>query len=389
MNLTINGYHIVWIILTTFIVSAILTPITKKIAFHIHAVNEPNYRRLNKVTMPVLGGMAIFASFLIGYMIFGRASTEMIAILIGAFLMFMMGLIDDIKPIPAKYKFLIEIIACCIVIFYGEIFIDHLSILGLSLTFSSPISYIVTLGIMLVIINIINLCDGLDGLCSGTSVIYFTTITIIAFLMGTAGGLDITIALLMVGSLLGFLVHNFPPAKQYLGDNGSNFIGFMIAITALLGFKTATFTSIIIPLVILATPFIDVIFSVIRRVLRGQNPFTTPDKNHIHHQFLNMEFSTRSSVIIIYIINISFAAVSVLYAIGFTDYAFILYFALMIIFLFIALKTEVIFKRNTDPIEEQLMMNLKEDTSEKKEKTPSNKTKKASTKKNKKGKRSK
>jgi len=382
MNLTVNGHNIFLILAVTFISSLILTPIMRKIAFHIGAVDMPNERRLNKVPMPTIGGFAVFFSFLIGFMLFGRSTVDLIPILIGAFILIFMGLCDDIKPISAKYQLVSQLIACAIVTIYGGITIDNFTIIGHTFIFNEPFNYFITIFLMVGIINTINLCDGLDGLSSGVSSIYFLTITIIAFLMGMTGGLDVTIAVLMLGSLLGFLVHNFPPAKQYIGDCGSNFVGYMIAITACLGFKTATFTSIIIPLLILATPFIDVAFAIIRRILKGQNPFNTPDKNHLHHQFLKMQFSTRSSVLIIYVINLAFAAVSVLYALGHTDYAFILYFGLMIIFLFIVLKTEVLFKKDKaeEKKDEDILIlekeEMKKESSKKNGKTKKNISKK-------------
>lgn len=343
MTLTINGFSVGIILLVTFITSFLLVPIIKKIAFHIDALDYPNHRRLNKVPMPTIGGLAVFASFLLGYMLFGEGNVQMISILIGSFILIVMGLCDDIKPLGAKAQLICQIIAALIIVFYGHITLDDMSILGMNLVFAAPWNYLITVIFIVAIINTINLCDGLDGLSSGISSIYFITVSIIALILNRAGGLDIILAILMSGSLLGFLMHNFPPAKIYIGDTGSNFVGFIIAIVALLGFKTATFTSLIIPLVILATPIIDVAFSILRRGMKKKNPFTTPDKEHFHHQLLKMQFSTRTSLLIIYAINVLFALVSILYAIGDTDYAIVLYVSLMILFLFIVLKTDILF----------------------------------------------
>ena len=345
MRLEVNVTNILLMIATTFVFSLILVPICKKIAFHIGAIDYPNKRRLNKVPMPTIGGLGVFFSFLIGYMLFGRGTTEMISILIASFIIIMVGLIDDIKPISAKYQLLGQIVAALIIILYGKITIDEVTILGAHLVFPAPLNYLITLIFMVGIINAIDLSDGMDGLSSGISIIYFLTIIIIAAVVGGGklGNIDTTIAILMIGSLLGFLVYNFPPAKLYIGDSGSNFVGLMIATTALYGFKLATFTSLLIPLAILATPIIDVLFSIIRRSLKKKNPFTNPDKDHLHHQLLKMKFSTKTSLIIIYIINLCFSGVSILYALGDITYALILYFSLMIVFLFIVLKTDILF----------------------------------------------
>lgn len=345
MNLGVNGANIIYILLTTFISSVILVPIFKKIALHIGAIDYPEKHHTNKTPMPTIGGIAVFFSFLLGYMIFAPSSVEMLAIIIASIIIIFTGLIDDIKNISAKYQLLGQIIACLVIVLYGSIAIDNVTILGLHLIFPSPLKEIITVIFMIAIINAIDLSDGLDGLCSGVSCIYFLTITIIAILLGNIGGIDTTIALLMIGSLLGFLVYNFPPAKIYLGNSGSNFVGLLIATTAILGFKLATFTSLLIPLAIIATPIIDVLFSIIRRGLQKKNPFTTPDKDHLHHQLLKMKFSKTSSLLIIYLINILFAGVSVLYALGSIRYAITLYIFLMVIFLFLVLKTDILFKR--------------------------------------------
>ncbi len=342
----VNGHNVFIIVFITFLCSMIATPIVKKIAIHINALDYPNARRLNKVPMPTLGGLAIFFSFLLGYMLYARSSIQMLSILMGSFILVLMGMIDDINPIKAKYQLLVQILAAGIIVFYGNITIDYLSILGLNLNFVAPWNYILTIILIVAIINAINLSDGLDGLCSGVCSIYFFTIAIIAFIMNMKEGLDTTLALIMLGSTLGFLVYNFPPAQVYLGDTGSNLLGFIIAVTALLGYKTATFTSLLIPLIILATPIIDVAFSIIRRILKGQNPFNSPDKQHLHHQLLKMQFSTRTSLLIIYAIDILFAGISIFYTLGDTTNAIFIYMGLMVIFLFIVLKTDILFKRS-------------------------------------------
>lgn len=344
----VNGHDVFVIVFVTFLCSLIVTPIVEKIARHVKALDYPNERRLNKVPMPTLGGLAIFFSFMLGYMLYARSSVQMLSILMGSFLLIFMGMMDDINPLKTRYQLLVQVIAASIVVFYGQITLDYVSVLGMNFTFSYPWNYMITIVLIVSIINAINLSDGLDGLCSGISSIYFLTISIIAFIMNAQQGLDTTLALIMLGSILGFLVYNFPPARIYLGDTGSNFLGFIIAVTTLLGYKTATFTSLIIPLIILATPIIDVVFSIIRRILKKQNPFSTPDKGHIHHQLLKMEFSTRTSLLIIYAIDILFAALSIFYALGDTYYVIFIYVGLMIIFLFIVLKTDILFKHNNE-----------------------------------------
>lgn len=344
MNYEINGYNIFLIVLVTFVSSIILVPIMRKVAVHVGALDKPNARRVNKVAMPTLGGLAIFFSFMLGYMLYANQSLQMLSILMSSFLLIVFGMADCINPIKAKYRLLVQFIAAAIIVFYGNIVLNDISMFGFYMSFPQPINYIITLLFIVTITNAINFIDGLDGLASGVSSIYFLTIAIISFIMKRSDGLDVILALIMLGSTLGFLVYNFPPAIIYLGDTGSQFLGFIIAVISLLGFKTATFTSLIIPICILGIPLLDIVFAVIRRLLKKESP-ATPDKSHFHHQLLKMNFSTKSSLLIIYFIEILFSAVSVLYALGDTEYAIILYICLMIVFAFIVITTDILFPK--------------------------------------------
>ena len=193
------------------------------------------------------------------------------------------------------------------------------------------------------ITNAINLIDGLDGLASGISSIYFLTISVIAILLGHTGGLDIILSLIMLGSTLGFLFHNFPPAKIFMGDSGSLFLGFMISIIALVSFKVTTLTSLVIPIVILAIPIFDTVLAIIRRLLKGES-IGKPDKEHFHHQLLKLNFSPRVSILIIYFINIMFSIVSIFYVTNRAKSAVVIYLALMLALLFLILKTDILYK---------------------------------------------
>ena len=341
--LEVNGYNIVYILLVTFISSLILVPISKKIAMHIGALDYPNERKIHKKIMPRLGGIAIYSSFLIGYIFYGSNTPQMLSILIGSFIVLVMGMFDDINPLRAKYKFLVQVIAACIVVFYGKIYLTEISLFGVYFQVPSPFNYVVSALIIVSLINAINLMDGLDGMASGISSIYFLTIAVVAFILNRAGGLDIILSIIMLGATLGFLVYNFPPASTFMGDCGSNFLGFMVAVICLLGFKVTTFTSLIIPLVILALPIFDTGISILRRLLKGHG-IAEPDREHFHHQLLKMKFSPRVSVIIIYLINISFAAVSIFYTLGDNRFAMVIYILLMLLLLFVVLKTDILFE---------------------------------------------
>lgn len=342
MNLVVNNHNIFIIILVTLITSLILVPIVKKVAIHVNAMDEPNPRKIHKVPMPRLGGLAIYLAFLLGYILYGEISTQMISILIGSFLLIIVGMIDDINSVPAKYKLIVQIIAASIVVLYGNLSFTEISLLGKRIFFNKIIGSIFSIIFIVAITNAINLIDGLDGLAAGISSIYFLTIAIIAIILNRLGGLDIIISLIMLGSTLGFLVHNFPPAKIFMGDSGSLFLGFMISVIALLGYKVTTFTSLIVPIVILAIPIFDTVFAILRRLLKGQN-IGVADKEHFHHQLLKMKYSPMKSIIIIYLINIAFASVSIFYVLGDTQIAIAIYIILMILLLFVVLNTDILF----------------------------------------------
>lgn len=352
MNLTVNGHNIFLIVIITFLASALIVPLVKKIAEHCGAMDYPNARKVHTHPIPRMGGLAIFGAFLFGYMLFARMSNQMLSILIGSFLIVLVGIFDDIKPIGAKIKFLFQIVAACAVVFYGNIVLDHVDFLGINIFFPEPLNYIVTLFFIVAITNAINLIDGLDGLASGVSSIYFATIAIIAYILNMMQGLDTILSLIMLGSTLGFLVHNFNPAKIFMGDTGSLFLGFMISIIALLGFKGATLTTLIIPIVILAIPIFDTLLAIFRRLLKGES-IGTPDKEHFHHQLLKMKFSVRATVLIIYAINILFACVTIFFVLGDKKIAMAIYIALMILLLFLVLKTDILFDHHKDKEEKE------------------------------------
>ncbi len=331
-------------IITTFLFVTILVPFIKRIAIHVGALDIPNKRKVHSKPMPRLGGLAIFLGFLFGYMLFGEPSSTMNSILIGSFIIVLTGAIDDIKPLKASVKFAAQLMASIVVTCYGKLLIQDITAFGFYLDLGL-FAYPLTIFFILGCINCINLIDGLDGLAAGISSIYFATIGIIAIIMGKTG-LDFILTFIMLGSVLGFLVHNFYPASIFAGDSGSLFMGFMIAIIALLGFKSVTLTSLIIPLLILAIPILDTVFAIIRRLLKGEK-ISKPDKAHLHHQLLNKNFSHRTTVLIIYAIDILFAFASIIYALHDQKTGYVLYAILTILVLILVLKTDIIFNHTS------------------------------------------
>ncbi len=341
--------EVLLIILTTFIFTALFMPIVKKIAIFIGAMDIPNERKIHKVPIPRLGGIGIYGGFLLGYMLFGQHSVQMNAILIGSFIILVTGIFDDIKPVPAKYKLIGQIVGAAIIPLYGGILLKDISAFGMYLDFGI-FAYPITILFIVAIINCINLIDGLDGLSSGISSIYFLTVGIIGLLLNNSNGLDVSLTFIMLGSTLGYLVHNFPPAKIFMGDSGSMFLGYIIAVIALLGFKNITLTSVIIPILLLAIPIMDTLFAILRRAI-NHKPLGMPDKNHFHHQLLKLNLSKRKTVLLIYLIDILFAIASIIYAVGnrilgTNIYGIIIYVMLLVLTILLIVKTNIIWNHD-------------------------------------------
>lgn len=341
--------NVLLMVLVTFVFVALFIPVVKKMAEFIGAMDIPNARKVHKVPIPRLGGLGIYAGFLLGYMLFGVHSVQMNAILIGSFIILVTGIFDDIKPVPAKWKLLAQTVGASIVPLYGGILLQDISAFGLYIDFGI-LAYPITIIFIVAIINCINLIDGLDGLSSGIASIYFLTIGVIAMLLNNSNGLDIILTFIMLGSTLGFLVHNFNPAKIFMGDSGSMFLGYIIAVIALLGFKNITLTSFLVPMLLLAIPIMDTLFAILRRLIYHK-PLGEPDKNHLHHQLLKLRLSQRKTVLIIYLVDILFAIASILYAVGnkmlgTNKYGIIIYVILFILTLLLVLKTNIIWNHD-------------------------------------------
>ena len=335
------------IVLVTFAFSAIIMFLMKGIANHIGALDVPRteegHRHIHKKITPKLGALGIFLAFLFGYMLFGEQSVRMNSILIGSFIIILTGIIDDVRPIRASYKILGHLVAAMVIVFYGGILLNNITAFGFTFDFGI-LAYPITFLFIFDCTYIINLIDGLDGLSGGICTIFFITIAIIGFYQGRAGSLVMVLTLIMLGSTLGFLLHNFYPAKIFAGDCVT-FLGFIIAVITLLEFKGPALISFFVPVTILGIPILDTLFAIIRRLLKGQPPFKA-DKEHLHHQLLGMNFSQRTTVLIIYAINILFAAASIFYTLKDPIIGQILYIIIFIIVMWFVLHTTIIYDKS-------------------------------------------
>lgn len=337
----INITTILLMVFIPFIFVSLIIPFIKKIAIHVNALDFPNERKVHKEAMPRLGGLGIYSGFILGYMIFGEHTPTMNSILIGSFVLLITGIIDDIKPLKAPQKLIGQVLAALIVVFYGGLMLRDVSFFGIYLNFKIW-SYPITILFILGCINCMNLIDGLDGLAGGISSIFFLTIGIIAYFQGRIG-LSVVLTFVMLGSTLGFLVHNFHPAKIFMGDSGSMFLGFIISVITLLGFKTIITSSIIIPLCILVVPILDTICAIIRRRIKGES-IGKPDKSHFHHQLLRRNYSVSVTVLIIYLITALFSAASIVWFLVDKDIGYIIYGILMFILMIFVFRTDILFE---------------------------------------------
>ena len=340
MNQLKDLTEILLIVVACFLFTAAILFYVKKIAIQVGAMDIPNERKVHKKPIPRLGGLGIYLGFLFGYMVFGNPSAGMNSILIGSFVLLLVGVMDDINPLKPMTKFFGQLIAAAILIFYGNIIMDKATVFGFAINFGY-FSYLLTFIFIIGCINVINLIDGLDGLSGGTCAIFYSTIGIIAFMKGNALAFNVILAFIMLGCTLGFLFHNFYPAKIFSGDSGSMFQGFMIAVISLLGFKTTAMISFFVPILILGIPILDTLFAIIRRMLKKQ-PFYMPDKSHLHHQLLKLGLSHRNTVLAIYAMNILFATASVIYLRGNELIGKYIYLVIFFLIIWLVSRTSII-----------------------------------------------
>ncbi|WP_347862378.1 MraY family glycosyltransferase [Salimicrobium sp. PL1-032A] len=300
-------------LLFCFIAAIFITPLVKKIAVYIGATDKPDARKVHKILMPRLGGLAIFISFLIGYFIFMPETPIFWPVLIGATIIIATGVWDDLRELSPKWKLLGQVLAAGIVVYAGEgtvVTFINIPFTEATLEFGM-FSEVITMIWIIAITNAINLIDGLDGLAAGVSAIALLTISGMAITMGNV--FVVFAGVMMLGSTLGFLIYNFYPAKIFMGDTGALFLGFMISVLSLLGFKNVTLFSFIIPVIILGVPISDTIFAIVRRKLQ-KKPMSAPDKSHLHHCLLNLGYSHPETVLVIYTISSLFSLAAVIFS---------------------------------------------------------------------------
>lgn len=304
--------------LLAFITTFVVTPHTMRLAKKVGAIDIPNDRRVNKKPMPRLGGLAVISGFLVSIIylfittsiegklsLFGEENyyIKMIGFFLGIFVLGIVCYIDDVKGIPSLVKLAAQIIASIIVVACG-IRIENISIPFTEgkIVISGIFSYIITVCWIVGITNAINLIDGLDGLSSGVTLISCLSLLMV-FALNNSPLIAIVLITALAGALVGFLPFNFSPAKTFIGDTGSNFMGFALAIISILGVaKTYTALVLIAPIIILGMPIFDTLFAIFRRIIKGKSikAVFKPDKGHLHHKLMAKGYTQKQAVLIMY-----------------------------------------------------------------------------------------
>lgn len=281
-------------------ISLLATPVARKLAYRIGAVDVPkDNRRVHKEPIPRMGGLAIYVAAISTFLFFCDFSFQKTAaILIGSAMIIIMGIFDDVKALPAKLKLLVQIAAAFVLIFSGfqiNFFTNWLQ--PDQLVYLSWLSIPVTLVWIVGITNTVNLIDGLDGLATGVSITAAVALAYVAHANGFQQAATLT--MIIAGACLGFLPYNFNPAKIFMGDTGSLFLGYMLAVISILGsLKSAT--ALLVPIIALGLPIFDTTFAIVRRYLSGK-PIMEADKGHLHHRLLHIGLSQKRAVLLLYV----------------------------------------------------------------------------------------
>jgi UDP-GlcNAc:undecaprenyl-phosphate/decaprenyl-phosphate GlcNAc-1-phosphate transferase len=302
--------------LVAAVVTALLTPFVGRLARRLGAVDEPRERGLSRRLTPLLGGVAIFAGVLVAALAFIPVGSTYRAILIGAAIITVVGAVDDVVDLHPALKFAGQVGAVIVPVNAGVTvqtftlpFVHHVDLGNLG----GPLTI---LGLVAVV-NVVNFSDGVDGLAAGVCAIAAASFAVIAFDLGKASAA--VLAAIVAGAALGFLVHNFHPASVFMGDCGSNLLGYLLGAVIVEGsLKTNALIALIGPLVVLAVPFLDTGFVVAKR-LKYRRPVYRADRWHFHHRMANIGFSQRRTVLYLYAWMLAMAGLAV--ALRFVPYS--------------------------------------------------------------------
>lgn len=311
------------VLIATVMISLLVTPFVRFLAFRVGAVDHPNARRINKKPMPSAGGLAIFFSFLVASLILMPIVLKnweqsyfdyILPVTLGGLIIVVTGFLDDIYELRPRVKMLGIVSAAVLIWYFTDFRFDSFKIPfgGPLIAFGPFLTFFVTVIWIVGITNAINFLDGLDGLVAGVSIISLVTMGLISnfFLFQSDIYLTLTIFVL-IAAIAGFFPYNYNPAIIYMGDTGALFVGFMISVLSLQGLKNATAVAVISPVIVLGVPIVDTAVAILRRKLSGKK-VSEADRMHLHHRLLAMGFTHRGAVLVVYGIAMLFSLTSLL-----------------------------------------------------------------------------
>ena len=303
-----------------FVLAALLTPPVARLARRVGAVDQPRARGLADRETPLLGGVAMMVAVLVAALAFlnlhGEVGGRMQGILIGAAVITLVGAIDDRLDLHPVVKFAGQTLAATIPVVAG-VKVGHLTLPFVGAVDLGDAGGPLTVLSLVFVMNVVNFSDGIDGLAAGVCAIAGVAFAIIAFDLNK--GTPATLSAITAGAALGFLIHNFHPASIFMGDAGSNLLGLLLGCVAIEGaVKTQAILALVFPLVVLAVPFLDTTFVVLKRLKYG-NPVYVADQNHFHHRFARIGFSQRRTVFYLYAWTLCVAAFAI--ALRFVPYS--------------------------------------------------------------------
>src|SRR3990167_8705473 len=324
-------------LITALFMTVVMIPYLMRYAGALGLVDLPNERKIHFHSVPRIGGVAIVIAFLVPFVIWFPKTQEFAGIIAGVVLLFLFGVWDDRRDISYRLKFGGQLLAALAVVAVGDIRIEWIPFYSQPLE-SVWISWALTIFCLLAITNAMNLADGLDGLAGGASILSFGLVGLLSYQSGSYPLVLTTCA--VAGSILGFLRFNSHPARIFMGDTGSQFLGFILGVQViLLTQKVNTAMSSALPRLILGLPVIDTMSVMVKRIASGRSPFS-PDKNHIHHRLLQMGLSHYETVVVLYFIQFAFIFLAYLLRFHIDDVvlaAFALYSALLLVVIQLAL----------------------------------------------------
>lgn len=343
MLIKLNHAHVIGTVIA-YLIGVCLVPLVISFSKKEGLVDVPNDRKIHTKPISRIGGVAIWASTMLTFlclvfMSYYPYGSLLSGILLGGSLMFLLGLVDDVYNLDAKFKLFLQVSIATLVYLLG-VQINTIPFVGDIGIFSYPITLLWIVGIS----NALNFIDGVDGLAGSVVTVNAVTLAIIAVAMNPPNPISALIGFILAGSMLAFLTYNFNPAKIFMGDSGALFSGFLLATISITGVMKAATIAILLPFLVLAVPIMDITFSSLRRIAKGKSPFVA-DAEHIHHKLLHAGFSQKKTVVILTSVAIIAGAIAALLTGGATVRQYFVCIVAIVVIMFILNLIKILTKK--------------------------------------------